>query len=596
MDDPASAYPDQPAAQAGDNDVIDAIYEAALSPDQAPVLFALLSTISRQGRLNSELVRHLERAQRLVSRMNHTGSRSGLSLPALVIDARGHIVHMDEDFRCTADIPATSLGRHVEEVSAALSELWRESVSAGPGTTGVQAARAIGDDDSAPVLLLTVTGTLASAAPVSAEAAKAATATHSIMVLAQKDGLGAQAAQLASAAFGLTPAECRVAFAVAEGRKLSDIASRSGVSRETVKKQLDKVFEKTGTHRQASLTTLILQLATLQGMVMSRLESSPSGRTVPKPDSNGDDRTPKTRIPDDVRDYRLVNEGSHTTRFLLTKDRRKLCYSIFGDTSADARPLLLLHPTFACRGYAVAMDRDARALKRKVFVLERPGYGETDPAPGLLRETALADMTNFLDHLGMQRIDALGIGSGAGYAWEYAHRHPDRIHRLAIYSPRRFFGAPDTPHFSQTIFQLPGLEKDIVEAIAKLAMPDRSDEAIDRVTALYFSHSAGDDDLLKSDESVRHFCRHMLRMTLVNGLGGIAEEMQALSSATAESLYRPLSRPVIACFGERDGINPRPNSLELIPTPDLSLRTLPGHGHLAFMRAFGEVLVACDLA
>ena len=59
------------------------------------------------------------------------------------------------------------------------------------------------------------------------------------------------------ALFHLTPAEARLASALAEGEDLTDYASRIGVSRNTVRAQLSRVFEKTGTNRQAELVATI---------------------------------------------------------------------------------------------------------------------------------------------------------------------------------------------------------------------------------------------------------------------------------------------------------------------------------------------------
>lgn len=62
-------------------------------------------------------------------------------------------------------------------------------------------------------------------------------------------------------AFGLTPSESRVAVMLARGDALRDVASRRGVSLETVRSQLRAVFEKTGTRRQADLIRLLAELS-----------------------------------------------------------------------------------------------------------------------------------------------------------------------------------------------------------------------------------------------------------------------------------------------------------------------------------------------
>lgn len=61
--------------------------------------------------------------------------------------------------------------------------------------------------------------------------------------------------------YALTPAECRLAAAVCGGEPLAAVAERLGVSENTAKSQLQSVFEKTGTRRQAQLVKLLLSLS-----------------------------------------------------------------------------------------------------------------------------------------------------------------------------------------------------------------------------------------------------------------------------------------------------------------------------------------------
>jgi DNA-binding CsgD family transcriptional regulator len=58
--------------------------------------------------------------------------------------------------------------------------------------------------------------------------------------------------------FDLTPAEARVAAAIAEGSDLKTLAARLSLSVETVRVQLKSVFRKTGTRRQNELAARIL--------------------------------------------------------------------------------------------------------------------------------------------------------------------------------------------------------------------------------------------------------------------------------------------------------------------------------------------------
>lgn len=69
-----------------------------------------------------------------------------------------------------------------------------------------------------------------------------------------------------AALFGLTPAEARLAAALAAGRSIDEYAEEAGLSRETARQYLKRVFQKTGTRRQGELVAKLLRsVASLEG-------------------------------------------------------------------------------------------------------------------------------------------------------------------------------------------------------------------------------------------------------------------------------------------------------------------------------------------
>lgn len=67
-------------------------------------------------------------------------------------------------------------------------------------------------------------------------------------------------AALLTAAFGLSPAECRVASLLADGMAPKRIAEALGVQYDTVRKQLLSIYQKTATNRQPELVRLLMNL------------------------------------------------------------------------------------------------------------------------------------------------------------------------------------------------------------------------------------------------------------------------------------------------------------------------------------------------
>jgi DNA-binding NarL/FixJ family response regulator len=57
--------------------------------------------------------------------------------------------------------------------------------------------------------------------------------------------------------FGLSPAESRLAVALTAGKKLSDIAAKSGVQITTLRTQLSAILKKVGADRQVDLVRIL---------------------------------------------------------------------------------------------------------------------------------------------------------------------------------------------------------------------------------------------------------------------------------------------------------------------------------------------------
>ena len=74
------------------------------------------------------------------------------------------------------------------------------------------------------------------------------------------------------AAYGLTPAEARVAVQVAQGRSIKQTAIELKVQPTTVRCQLDNVFRKTGTAKQSEMVAELLSLPDMRVDGMGRVE------------------------------------------------------------------------------------------------------------------------------------------------------------------------------------------------------------------------------------------------------------------------------------------------------------------------------------
>jgi len=85
--------------------------------------------------------------------------------------------------------------------------------------------------------------------------------SYALLIVTPVTSRKAPPVELLRSLFDLTVSEARVARGLATGESLDDIASRGGVTRNTVRSQLQQVLEKTGCTRQAEVTAMLTNIA-----------------------------------------------------------------------------------------------------------------------------------------------------------------------------------------------------------------------------------------------------------------------------------------------------------------------------------------------
>ena len=108
-------------------------------------------------------------------------------------------------------------------------------------------------------------------------------------------------------------------------------------------------------------------------------------------------------------------------------------------------PLLLLHGIGAHIDMWAPFERSLNG--RHVIALDLPGTGESPRLTRPRRMGGLARIvTELLDALGYERVDALGVSFGGALAQELAHQYPARVRRLVLCSTSAgFVAVPPKP-------------------------------------------------------------------------------------------------------------------------------------------------------
>ena len=208
-------------------------------------------------------------------------------------------------------------------------------------------------------------------------------------------------------AYGLTPAECEVALALAQGLTPEAVAAARGASLETVRGQIKFAKGKMGA---GSIPDLV---RTVCGFAVGALDGAGAG-------SAGAETG--------------VVSGARPG-FILLPCGRRLDYLSQGDL--DGAPVLLFHNMPYGAELPRAAQDAARARGLHIVAPLRPGHGHSGPVsargPALLDQVA-EDTAAFMDRLGLDRARLIGHGAGSSFALHFAHMNPNRARGLVMVS------------------------------------------------------------------------------------------------------------------------------------------------------------------
>ncbi len=119
--------------------------------------------------------------------------------------------------------------------------------------------------------------------------------------------------------------------------------------------------------------------------------------------------------------------GSDTPPFdeleiAIAASGRRIAFSQFGDP--EGTPLLYVHGFPSSRREAWLLHAVACELGVRLISLDRPGYGDSDPAPGQLLSDWPDDLLRVADQLDLERFGLIGVSGGGPYvlacAWRLA--------------------------------------------------------------------------------------------------------------------------------------------------------------------------------
>lgn len=238
-------------------------------------------------------------------------------------------------------------------------------------------------------------------------------AAKRVMVLAASAGSRALSVDGLVAFFGLSAAEARFTQQLALGQGLEDAAQALGISRNTAKTQLKKVFTKVGVKRQVDLVQAIY--ASPLWLDLGQTEPAALARRADLQNaiSNANSLVPGAR--------------------LRLPDGRWMAWSDSGDP--QAWPVVFCHAFLHGQHDRPPDDSVLRKLGLRLLIPDRPGCGDSDPHPSGRIEDWPADVVHMLAHLGIDRFSVLSWSMGTPYALALAQQLGTRVRALLLAGP-----------------------------------------------------------------------------------------------------------------------------------------------------------------
>lgn len=216
--------------------------------------------------------------------------------------------------------------------------------------------------------------------------------------------------------FQLTVAEAHLVQHLVLGQTLDEATVALGVTKNTAKTHLKRVFHKLGVRRQSEL---------IQAVFGSPLWLGSQGG-VDDPANHSIHSSEDGWKPWSVRYY---DDGQMTHRVDVGKGRQ-MAYLDRGDPTG--RPVFFVHGLVGSRYVAPPDDHVLMRHGLRLIVPDRAGYGDSSPHPDNTLLSGAQDILAIADHLKLSQFDILGYSVGSSHALALASLQPERVSQLVI--------------------------------------------------------------------------------------------------------------------------------------------------------------------
>jgi len=254
--------------------------------------------------------------------------------------------------------------------------------------------------------------------------------------------------------------------------------------------------------------------------------------------------------------------------------------------SSDGFPVFHFHGNGSSRLEVALLADVAASARARLIGLDRPGIGDSDPAPGRTLIDWPDDVVQVADRLQIGRFAITGFSAGGAYALACAQRMPDRLIRCALISsicpPELVLRA--APPWARAGWWLAQHHPELVHAAMRLLLPDLPSDELSaqlRLSRIASWLAAPDRAVLQQPQVRQALVRAMIESRR-QGATANRLEVLALLRAWNVRIDRIALRGIFVWHGERDRLTPvGPARLLAERLPRCSATFCPGDGHFS---------------
>lgn len=287
--------------------------------------------------------------------------------------------------------------------------------------------------------------------------------------------------------------------------------------------------------------------------------------------------------------------------FAATTSGRRIAFSQLGDP--EGVPVIYAHGFPSSRREAWLVHAAARAVGARIISLDRPGYGDSDPAPERLISDWPEDVLLIADALDLEHFALVGVSGGGPYAlacaWRLAQPEPHGLQgRMAacglvcplgpIYRDEQLQQMHWAARMNLNIGRQPDWLRDLVFGSATTTMLEHWPALVESARSL--AAPAADRKIL-SDPTTTAILNRTIADAMRDGANGARRDLYLYTHDWGIP-FRAIDIPIRIWHGQADGTVPIDHARWYAgQLPNASLTELPGEGHYSVPFRYSEQIL-----